>query len=269
MLQGAIVAAPRARALPMLERLRSPVWAALLPAAILIGTFGVLTLPWTALDLVVVALVATPLLALVAAVAVVRGARAWSLLGALLLALMGLIGSGWVAQLAHTLVTSLGCVAAGAILVRLVPRPWLPVGVLTMCIADVLLLGFGLGQPAGSLMAMAASHVHAPALDRATIGPITTDYPDLLLAGVLGSALGGEPAQRVAALLVAALVAGYGMLLPLTGTLPATVPIVLAFVLLRWPPWRRRARRGAPVAHEAPAVIAGGCLPTTAQEAPA
>jgi hypothetical protein len=42
-------------------------------------------------------------------------------------------------------------------------------------------------------------HIHAPALNQASIGPITTDYPDLILAAVLGSSLGGGRLQRRAA----------------------------------------------------------------------
>jgi hypothetical protein len=268
--QGAMVAAPRAGALAPLGRFRSPLWAGALPAAIVIGTFGVLALPRMAPALVVIAFVATPLLAALATLGVVRGTRVALAIGAVALAAMVIVGSGWVAQLAHTLLTALGCLAAGAIVVRLVPRPWLPLSMLTMCATDVVLLGLGLGQPAGSLMALAASHVPTPVLDHASIGPISTDYPDLLLAAVLGSALGGAVGQRRAALLVAALVAGYGLLLPLTGTLPATVPIAVAFVLLRWRPCRRRARGITPRrVPEAPAMIAGGCLPASAQEAPA
>jgi hypothetical protein len=196
---------------------------------------------------VVLGAVATPLLAAVAAVAVVKGARAGLTVGALAAGILAAVGSGWIAQLAQTFVTALGCLAAGAAVVRLVPRAWLAPAVLSMCAVDVLLLAAGLGQPAGALMAGAASHVHLPLLDNASIGPITTDDPDLVLAAVLGSALGGEPGQRAAAVLVAGLVAGYGMLLPIAGTLPATVPIALAFALIQTAPrlhrWRATALR--------------------------
>jgi hypothetical protein len=251
LIEGAMVAAPRAGALRRLDRLRSPIWAGLLPGAILIGTFGVLALPRVASGLVVLGTAATPLLAAVAAVAVVKSARAGLALGALAAGILAAVGVGGVAQLSQTFVTALGSVAAGAAVVRLVPRSWLAPAVLSMCAADVLLLAVGLGQPAGALVAGAASHVHLPLLDKASIGPITTDYPDLVLAAVLGSALGGEPNQRVAGMLVAGLVAVYGMLLPVAGTLPATVPIALAFVLMRSAPRLQRWRAAAPRPQEA------------------
>ena len=120
-----------------------------------------------------------------------------------------------------------------------------------MCGVDVLLLALGAGQPAGSMMSVAASHFHAPVFDKASIGPITTDYPDLVLAGVLGSALAGHRLQLRAAVLLTALVAAYGMLLPIAGTLPATVPIALAFVLISWGRAPRRWRRVIPTPEHA------------------
>jgi hypothetical protein len=256
LLQGGIVAAPRPDALARLERFRSPAWAVLLPAAIVIGTFSVLVAPPVASALVLLAFAATPVLAVLAAVGVLRYGGARMLAVTTAVGIGAVLGSGWVAQISGTVVTGLGCVALGAALVRLVPRGWLPWGVLSMCLADIALLALGVGQPAGALMSGAASHIHAPALNQAHIGPITTDYPDLILAAVLGSSLGGRRLQRWAAALVAVLVAAYGLLLPVLGALPATVPIAVAFLMISG--WRRRPRRPqcprlAPTPQEAPA----------------
>lgn len=236
-----MVAAPRPRAFARLERLRSYAWAAVLPALIVVGTVLVLVAPPMAPALVLIASAATPLLAGLAAVGVLRGGGVRLFAVTVALGLLAALG-GWAGQVSQTVVTALGCLTLGAALVRLVPHAWLPLGVLSMCAVDVALLAVGVGQPAGAMMAVAASHVHAPILDRASIGPISTDYPDLILAAVLGNALAGHPGQRRAAALVAMLVAAYGMLLPIVGMLPATVPIALVFVLswprprrLRWP----------------------------------
>jgi hypothetical protein len=67
---------------------------------------------------------------------------------------------------------------------------------------------------------------------------------------VLGGFVAGDGFQRRAAVLVTTLAGGYGMLLPLANTLPATVPIALIFILLHWGglPRRWRANATAPTA---------------------
>jgi hypothetical protein len=70
---------------------------------------------------------------------------------------------------------------------------------------------------------------------------VTTDYPDLVLAAVLGGIVAGEGHQGRAAVLVTVLVAAYGALLSVTDTVPATVPLAIAFLILRRgrEPWPR------------------------------
>jgi hypothetical protein len=84
------------------------------------------------------------------------------------------------------------------------------------------------------LIAEARAHVHGTVLDNAAIGSISIEYLDLLLAAVLGGIVAGHAIQRRAAVLVTMLAAGYGMLLPVVDPLPATVPVALAVILLRW-----------------------------------
>jgi hypothetical protein len=239
-LEGALVALPRHDALEQLGRLRSPIWAALLPGSIVLGTFGVLALPSMAVVLAVLAGVATVLLTAVAMLTVARGPRTPLLLTATALALTAGLMSGWIGELSATVLTALGCLPVGVALVRLIPNRWVVGGVLCMCAVDVALLAAGVGQSAGAIMADATTHIRAPAFDRASIGPITIDYPDLVLASLLGGFAARDGTQRRAAVLVTTLAAGYGMVLPLTDTLPATVPIGLVFILLRW---RQRPRQ--------------------------
>jgi hypothetical protein len=123
-------------------------------------------------------------------------------------------------------------------LVRLIPRELMLIGVLCMCMIDVTLLLLGAGQPAAALMTHAEAHVHRPVFDHATIGNISIDYPDLVLAAVLGGAVAGRRTQRRIALAVTILAAAYGMLLPVAGTLPATVPPAIVFSLLGRVTWR-------------------------------
>jgi hypothetical protein len=243
LLEGALVALPRGDALAPLHRLRSPVWAAVLPGSIVVGTFGVLAMPSMALGLAVLAGLATPLLSTIAIVGVVRGPRAALLVTVLALALVAALMSGWIGEMSASVLTALGCLTLGVALVRLVPMRWVFVGVLCMCFVDVALLACGIGQPAAALMNEATADLRWPAFDHAAIGPATTDYPDLLLAAVLGGAVAGHGVQRRAAVIVTTLAAGYGLLLSHVSMLPATVPIAVMFILLRWGPLavRRRA----------------------------
>jgi hypothetical protein len=242
LLEGALVALPKAHALDRLGRLRSPAWAAVLPGTIIVGTFGLLALPSMAPGLVLLASVATPLLAVLAVVLVARGQPSTVLPVALAVALAAVLTSGWLGQLSASTLTALGCLPLGAAIVRLTPGPWVPVGVLAMCAVDAALLALGIGQPAYALIADATAHIHGPILNEAGIGSISTDYPDLLLAAMLGGIVAGHTIQWRAAVLVTTLAATYGMLLAVVDPLPATVPIALAFILLRSgrlpPPWQ-------------------------------
>jgi hypothetical protein len=233
MLEGGLVALPRDDALAQLGSLRSPLWAILLPGSIILGTFGVIAWPSMAPALVVLAAAATPLLTAVAMVAVTRGPRVPLLVTATALAVLAVAAGGLTRQLSATLLTGLGCMTVGVALARLVPGRWVLAGVVCMCIVDVTLLEQGVGHSATVLMNHATAHAHGPKFDRAKIGRVATDYPDLVLAAVLGGFLAGDHLQRRAALLVTAIAAAYGMLLPIAGTLPATVPIAIVFILCR------------------------------------
>ena len=80
---------------------------------------------------------------------------------------------------------------------------------------------------------MTASGYTAVIARQADIGRVTTDYPDLVLAVVLGGFLAGRHRQLLAAVLVTLLAAAYGLLLlPIAHLLPATVPIALTLLML-------------------------------------
>ena len=241
-LEGALVALPRADALEPLLMFRSPAWAALLPGSILAGTFLPLAMPSMALGLVLMAGVITPLLATVAILEVVRGPRMALLVLAFALAVISSLISGWAGQISASMLTALGCLAVGVALARLIPRRWFVLGVIGMCLADVALLASGIGRSAAILMSSATADVHGPVFSQVDIGRLTTDYPDLVLAAVLGGFLAGRHRQLLAALLVTTIGVAYGLLLlPIYHLLPATVPIGLALILLESPAVRPTA----------------------------
>lgn len=230
---GALVALPAPAALRRLERVRSAAWMFVLPAIIVVGTFGVLAVPAMATGLAVLASVVTPLLAGVAMVAVVHGRhRRLLVVPAALLVAATLTGEP--GQLAASLLTAAGCLTLGTALVRVTPAPWLTFGVLGMCAVDVLLMVWGVGQHADDLLYNAGSVL--PTLHHARVGPITTDYPDLVLAAVVGGILAGRAGQRRAAVVVATLSGAYTALLFTTDALPATVPLAVGLILVELGP---------------------------------
>src|SRR5262249_4630930 len=120
-IQGTLVAAPRAGALDRLHRLRSPAWAVTLPGAILLGTFGPLAAPSLAVALVVLAAVATLPLAVVAVLAVVRGPRFVPILLGVAATGVGLLVGGVGARVSATVFTALGSATLGVALARVTP----------------------------------------------------------------------------------------------------------------------------------------------------
>lgn len=251
-----MVALPSPLALERLGRLRSPAWALAGPVAILIGTFGVLAMPSLATGLAVLAAIATPVLAGIAVVAVVHRRRRALLLVPPALAVTALAGTGLAAQLAASLLTALGCLTLGAAVVRLTPARWLHLGMLSMAAVDVLLLALGVGQPVAAVFSQARSGGH-PTFDHAQLGPMTTDYPDLFLAAVLGGVVAGRAVQRRAAALVTILAAASGGFFAVAEVLPATVPLVLVLVLVELAPLRAATGDGTPIRRIC-ALLAGG-----------
>ncbi len=241
-LQGALVFLPRPAG-PRLSPLRSPAWALMLPAALIVGTFGVLGVPGGATGLAVLAAVTTPLLAVLAVVWVVRGSRRVWLVALPLLGLAALTTHAWPAQLATTGLAALGCLTVGAALVRLTPLPWLAAGIFAMCIVDVVLLATGVGQPAAGLLEDALSHSPLPEFHRAQLGSMNRDYPDLVLAAVLGGVLAGNGRQLTAAVLVAVLASANGLLFLVADMLPGTVPLGVAAVVVALLARRSAAKR--------------------------
>jgi hypothetical protein len=211
--------------------------------------------PRGATGLAVLAAATTPVLVGVAVIGVVRGRR-WIWLAALPVLAAGAVElHAWPAALATSALTALGCLTVGAALVGLTPLPWLAGGIAAMCIVDVVLLATGVGQPAAHQMETALSHSALPEFDRAQLGSISKDYPDLVLAAVLGSALAGNARQLTAAVLVAVLSSAYGVFFLVADILPATVPVgVAAAVVLLLERRSKRTRRPARASLRPPAL---------------
>jgi hypothetical protein len=270
LLQGALVVLPRARASVACDRLRSAAWALVLPAALIVGTFGVLAVPRSATWLALLAAIATPVLVALAVFGVVRGPRRlWlAVLPAVGVAAVSL--DSWPGQLAASVLTALGCLTVGAALVRLTPLPWLAAGIVAMCILDVVFLADGVGEPAAALLDTALSHSTLPEFHHAQLGGVTKDYPDLVLTAVLGVSLAGHARQLTAAVLVSALVCANGVFFLVIAIVPGTVPLAIAgaavAVLDRRAATTRRTRPTAqrPAGLPRPALRPGAAQPMEA-----
>jgi hypothetical protein len=233
LLQGALVALPRGNALGSLRRLRSPAWAAVLPGAIVVGTVAPLGVRPLALGLILIGTLATPPLAAVAAVSVVRGPRAGLVAVAIAAALLATLAGGWSGALSTTVLTAFGALALGSALARLIPGGWVVAGIACMCAVDVALLAAGLAQPAAAVITQAAGQVHGPLFDSAHVGGLHVDYPDLVLAAALGGFVAGQRGQWHAAALVTVLAAASLLLTPVNTMFPATLPAAVTLIALR------------------------------------
>jgi hypothetical protein len=271
-LQGALVALPRGDALARLSNWRSPGWAFMLPGLIVAGTFGLVAMPGAAVPLIRATAVLTPILALCAA-SVVRRRIARPTLCLVLLAVVGAgLAPGLIGHLSASLVTACGAALAGAVIVALIPGRWLVVSIAVMCVADVVLMRLGVGQMSSQLLDSATRDFHGPTFDAANVGMLVTEYPDLLLAAVIGAVSAGRPGQRSIAILVVVCVAAYDLLLLDFTAIPATPPLGLALALF-WAystsrRWRRR-RRGAGAAPSVDGLSVGRWASLISQPSPA
>jgi hypothetical protein len=232
--QSAIVALPRGRALPWLERLagrlRSPWWA-LVPLLSIAGVvYAINTVSETADLLTWLALVAIPPLAAAALGWLVHGARPWlALLAVPLFALAWVDGQHLPGEAAATMLSALSCVTLGVLLAAVAPHGWLKLGIVLMALVDAILIGAETLQPANTVLNAAAPPAQLPQLQRALFGHAVIGYGDFFVAGVFGALVAAERRPQVrAALLVFGLALLFDGLFFVLDTLPATVPVAAA-----------------------------------------
>lgn len=233
-LQGGLVALPRPDALGVLERLRSPIWAVVLPSMIVVGTLILVAAPPMATTFVALAEVVTPPLALLALAVVARGRRLLRGLAAVMLMLA--LTTGVTGEADLSVIVALGCLTLGVVIIRLIPTRWVPVSVLAMCAVDVALFAAGAGVSTAGLMADASAHFHGPLFNGVRVGRITIDYPDVVLLAALGGFAARQGIQRRAVMIVVPITIAYCVALHFAHMLPATFPVAITYVVLRWGP---------------------------------
>lgn len=250
------MALPRAWRFAWLERFRSPWWA-LVPALSIVIVIGIVA--WqgeSATGLSWLALVAVPPFAALALGRLVHGARPeWAAAVPPLFLIAWAAPGVLVGETAAMVLTGLGCIGLGWLLVSVAPTHWLRWGIYAMAAVDTWFVAADLLQGPNAVLTAAAPS-GLPRLQVVHFGDAVMGFGDLFVAATLGCLL-ALPAdgpkspfgvnfsarrQLVGAGLVAVLGLGSDLLFFAVDTLPATVPVALALALVELNERRRTTR---------------------------
>lgn len=251
LVQGAVVVAPSRHAVAALERLRSPLWAVIPPASVVVFVLLARQAEHPSAEtLTYLALVAVPILAALAlGWAVWEPARrhaAAALLAIPLFVLAWADRGGLAGEAAAVALSALSCVTLGVLLAAVTPSRWLVLGIVLMAVADTALVVAELLQHPNDVLNAAHPAADLPRLQSETFGSAVMGYGDLFVAGLLGgllAAAGERSRQLLGAALVAGLAVGFDLLFFAVEELPATVPVALATIMTLGAGGGRRAAR--------------------------
>jgi hypothetical protein len=232
--QAATVAVPRARRLPVLERLRAGAWAAIPAASVVAVVFGLRAASGAAQGLTDLALFAVPVLAASALAWAARGGRPALAAAAIpLFALAWADHRGLAGEAAAVVLTALSCVTLGVLLASVAPARWLKWGIVVMALVDTALVVSDLLQAPNNVLNAASPGPGLPQLQKAAFGSAVMGYGDFFAAALLGALLASRwPLQRRAALVAAAIGLSFDLLFLVVNELPATVPIALTLLVV-------------------------------------
>ena len=230
--QAALVALPRPRA--RFAWMPESPWWALLPAMSIVVTIGVIELAsGTAGAYAWLALLAVPPLAALALGWLVRGATpAWALLAVALFALAWASQESLAGETAATLLSGLACITLGWMLVSVVPARRLRLGIYAMAAIDAALVAAQLLQDPSAVLSAAAPG-GLPRLQVLEFGAARMGFGDAFVAATVGCLLAATRSRQLqAAVLVAALALVFDLFFFVVDTLPATVPVALALLIV-------------------------------------
>lgn len=229
---GAIVLPGTRLLLP--ATLRSRAWALVLPGILVAFVVGLSLDSSLASRLAELAIV-TPALALLgAAVAAPEWRGVVLFMAALAVALSLLQPHSVIGELGRAVAIACACSFLATLLAGVAPPSALRIGLVALVALDVLLVATGDVGNTSNALHHAVTPAGLPSFQDATLGPVTMGYGDLFGAAVLGAVLvvEGRPRGRVAAVvLVTAL--GFGLLLSVFHTIPATVPLLAGLAVSR------------------------------------
>jgi hypothetical protein len=244
LVQAVLVAAPRAAALPVLDRLRSNWWALIPPLSIAVVIAAIALDSATASALTYLALIAVPPLAAVALAWIVHGGRpALALLIVPLFALAWAAAGSLSAQTAALALSALACTSLGWLLACVVPGRWLKLGIYAMAAIDTYLVASDLLQAPNAVLNTVSPGGGLPRLQYVSFGSALMGFGDLFIAATLGALLARDrELQLSGAALAVAICLGFDLLFFAVDELPATVPIALTLATLELTGrWRIRA----------------------------
>jgi hypothetical protein len=245
LVQGGVVALPRAFPAARLNALAARQWALVLPLSVIAFVFVARAAEHaSAQGLTYLALVAVPPLAALALAWLVNGAKpALALLVIPLFALAWADRRGIGGEGAALLLSALSCATLGTLIAAVTPERWLGAGILAMAAADTALVISDQLQRPNSVLNAAHPAAGLPRLQSAIFGSAAMGYGDLFVAGALGGLLAahfGRGSQLRGAALTAAFALCFDLLFTLVDELPATVPVAIALLALAGA--RRRVR---------------------------
>jgi hypothetical protein len=242
--QAALVALPGAGIPRWAERFRGRGWALVLPLSIAVVVAAIAIFPQTATALSWLALLAIPPLAAAALGWAMHGARPWAAPAAIALLVVG-----WSLQrtatgdVALALLSVLSCITLGRLLAGLVPLRWLEAGIVAMAIVDAVLVFGNQLQGPNEVLNLAVPAAGLPQLQYLSLPYASLGYGDVFVAGVLGGVLAARGTRQwPVALLLFGLSLLWDLMFYVVDTIPATVPVAVALLIVRRGPAVRRAR---------------------------
>jgi hypothetical protein len=243
--QATLVALPRAGLPAPLARLYGRAWALLPPLSIAVVVAAVAAEPAVADGLTWFAFLAIPPGAALALGWAMHGGRpllAW-------LALPLFVAAWWatgtlVGDACAVALTALSCVTLGRLLAGVVPAVWLKAGIVAMAVVDAILVFGNELQAPNAVLNAAVPAPGLPQLQYLNLHYATMGYGDVFVAGVLGGVLAVEGRRQApVALLVFVLAVAWDLLFFVFDTLPATVPVAVALLIVEAAPRIVRRRR--------------------------
>jgi hypothetical protein len=247
--QGLLVAFTGAGVPALLQRAAGRGWALILPLSIALVVAGIAIFPQLADALTWIALILVPPGALLAAGWALHGARpAYAAIAALLFVFAWVETGTLAGDAAAALLTALSAATLGRLLAGGVPGAYLKAGIVAFAVIDAILVFGNQLQGPNAVLNAAVPAPGLPQLQYLELHYASLGYGDVFVAGVLGGVLAAERTRQwPVGVLVFALAGLWDLLFLLDSinTLPATVPVAAALVIVEVRRlWITRSRPG-------------------------